>query len=105
MILSGQRRLSCYIVLKNDNLTILLTRRRRDAKKNKFKIMKKNILNILAVHILLIGISCFACNADELQDQALSLFGETRNASVFYLDTFLGLPQIDNAIKSIDKNH
>jgi len=63
---------------------------------HKFKTMKKIILNSLAIHILLIGISYFVCNADELQDQALSLFGETQNASVFYLDNGMEVILIEN---------
>ncbi len=58
--------------------------------------MKKTILNFLVVHILLIGIGCFACRADELRDKALSLFGETRNASVFYLDNGMEVILIEN---------
>ncbi len=58
--------------------------------------MKKNILNIFAIYILLIGISCFVCSADELQDKALSLFGETQNASVFYLDNGMEVILIEN---------
>ena len=58
--------------------------------------MKRNILNILTIHILLIGLSCFACKADELQDKAMSLFGETQNASVFYLDNGMEVILIEN---------
>ncbi|MBT6231046.1 MAG: insulinase family protein, partial [Candidatus Scalindua sp.] len=58
--------------------------------------MKKHILNILTVHILLIGTFCFTCSANELQDQALSLFGETQNASVFYLDNGMEVILIEN---------
>ncbi len=58
--------------------------------------MKKIVLNIIAIHILLIGITCFACSADELQDQALSLFGETQKASVFYLDNGMEVILIEN---------
>jgi len=58
--------------------------------------MNNKFLNILAVHILLIGLSCFACRADELQDQALSMFGETQNASVFYLDNGMEVILIEN---------
>ena len=58
--------------------------------------MKRDILNIFVVHILLIGLSCFACRADELQDQALSMFGETQNASVFYLDNGMEVILIEN---------
>jgi predicted Zn-dependent peptidase len=58
--------------------------------------MKRNILNILAIHVLLIGMTCFACSADELEDQALSLFGETQNASVFYLDNGMEVILVEN---------
>ncbi|HJO48430.1 MAG TPA: pitrilysin family protein, partial [Candidatus Scalindua sp.] len=58
--------------------------------------MKRNILNIFVIHILLIGITCFACSADELEDQALSLFGETQKASVFYLDNGMEVILIEN---------
>ena len=58
--------------------------------------MKKIVLNIFVIHVLLIGISCFACSADELQDQALSLFGETQKASVFYLDNGMEVILIEN---------
>ena len=58
--------------------------------------MKKIVLNIFAIHVLLVGITCFACSADELQDQALSLFGETQEASVFYLDNGMEVILIEN---------
>lgn len=58
--------------------------------------MKKITLNILAIHILLIGISYFVCSADELEEQALSLFGETQNASVLYLDNGMDVILIEN---------
>ena len=48
--------------------------------------MKRIALNILIIHVFLFGISHFVCCADELEEQALSLFGETQKASVFYLD-------------------
>ena len=58
--------------------------------------MKKTVLNILTIYILLIGISCYECGADELGDQALSMFGETQNASVFYLDNGMEVILIEN---------
>ena len=58
--------------------------------------MKKIIFTIFAIHILLIGISCFACSADELEDKAISLFGETQKASVFYLDNRMEVILIEN---------
>ena len=58
--------------------------------------MKKITLNILAIYILFIGMCCFTCSASELQDQALSLFGETQNASVFYLDNGMEIILIEN---------
>lgn len=51
---------------------------------------------MFVINILLIGICCFACRADELQDQAMSMFGETQNASVFYLDNGMEVILIEN---------
>ncbi|ODS32353.1 MAG: hypothetical protein SCARUB_02504 [Candidatus Scalindua rubra] len=58
--------------------------------------MKKIALNILILHVFLFGMSCFVCGADELEDKALSLFGETQKASVFYLDNGMEVILIEN---------
>ncbi|MBS1259499.1 MAG: hypothetical protein MAG551_02571 [Candidatus Scalindua arabica] len=75
---------------------IFFTQRRRERKEGKLKIMKKIVLNIFAIYVLLIGITCFTCSADELEDQALSLFSETQKASVFYLDNGMEVILIEN---------
>ena len=82
---SGRKRSNCFTAL-----------RLNERKERKLKIVKRNILNIFVIHILLIGITCFACSADELEDQALSLFGETQKASVFYLDNGMEVILIEN---------
>ena len=58
--------------------------------------MKKITLNIIAILVFLIGTSCFVCKADVLDDQALSLFGDTQEASVFYLDNGMEVILIEN---------
>jgi len=58
--------------------------------------MKKITLNILILHVFIFGISCFVCRADDLEDQALALFGEAQKASVFYLDNGMEVVLIEN---------
>ncbi len=58
--------------------------------------MKKNALNILLILFCFFGLNSFVCSADELQDRALSLFGETQKASVFYLDNGMEVILIEN---------
>ncbi|OHC01448.1 MAG: hypothetical protein A3H23_07980 [Planctomycetes bacterium RIFCSPLOWO2_12_FULL_40_19] len=58
--------------------------------------MRKSALNIFAIPVFFFCISYFVCSADELEDQALSLFGETQNASVFYLDNGMEVILIEN---------
>jgi predicted Zn-dependent peptidase len=58
--------------------------------------MKKIALNILIIQVFLFGISHFVCCADDLEDQALSLFGETQKASVFYLDNGMEVILVEN---------
>ena len=58
--------------------------------------MQKNVLYILLTLCCFFGMNSYFCRADELQDQALSLFGETQNASVFYLDNGMEVILIEN---------
>jgi len=58
--------------------------------------MKKIVLITLSTLFFLFGMSPFLCNADSVKDQALSLFGETQNASVFYLDNGMEVILIEN---------
>jgi zinc protease len=58
--------------------------------------MKNATLNLLIIQVFLAGLSCLVCNADDLENQALSLFGETQNASVFYLDNGVEVILVEN---------
>jgi zinc protease len=58
--------------------------------------MKKIALKILAIHVFLFGMSYLVCGAEDLEDQASSLFGETQKASVFYLDNGMEVILIEN---------
>ena len=58
--------------------------------------MNKIILITLPTLLFLFGMSPFSCNADNVKNQALSLFGETQNASVFYLDNGMEVILIEN---------
>ncbi len=58
--------------------------------------MKNTTLNLFILCVFFLGLSCFVCKADNLEDQALSLFGETQNASVFYLDNGMEVILIEN---------
>ena len=85
-----------YTAKPQQMLKCLLVRQFVRREVNKGNIMKRIVLYIFAIHILLIGITCFACSADELEDQALSLFGEAQKASVFYLDNGMEVILIEN---------
>jgi len=61
-----------------------------------WRIMKNTTLNLLIQCFFLFALSCLVCNADDLEDQALSLFGETQKASVFYLDNGMEVILIEN---------
>ncbi len=61
-----------------------------------WKNMKKITLYILFLHVFIFGFSCLVCNADDLEDQAVSLFGETQKASVFYLDNGMEVILVEN---------
>ncbi|MFQ5963679.1 MAG: M16 family metallopeptidase [Candidatus Scalinduaceae bacterium] len=58
--------------------------------------MKRIALNILIMHVFLFGMSYFVFGADDLEDQALSLFGKTQKDSVFYLDNGMEVILIEN---------
>ncbi|MDR4498763.1 MAG: insulinase family protein [Candidatus Scalindua sp.] len=58
--------------------------------------MKKIISITISTLFFLFGMSPFLCNADNVKDQALSLFSETQNASVFYLDNGMEVILIEN---------
>jgi len=58
--------------------------------------MKRIALNILIIHVFLFGMSYFVCCADDLEDQSLTLFGETQKASVFYLDNGMEVILVEN---------
>ncbi|MCP4267318.1 MAG: insulinase family protein, partial [Candidatus Brocadiaceae bacterium] len=58
--------------------------------------MKRAIKNLLIIQVFIFGLSCLVCNADNLEDQALSLFGETQKASVFYLDNGMEVILVEN---------
>lgn len=58
--------------------------------------MRKITLNILIIHMFFFAISNFICHADDLEDRALSLFGETQHATVFYLDNGMEVILVEN---------
>ncbi len=58
--------------------------------------MRNTTFYLLILYVFFFGLSCLVCNADDLEDQALSLFGETQKASVFYLDNGMEVILVEN---------
>ncbi len=58
--------------------------------------MKTTIFNLLIVYVFFFGLSCLVCDAGDLEDQALTLFGETQKASVYYLDNGMEVILVEN---------
>lgn len=58
--------------------------------------MRKIALKVHTICVFLFAMSCIVCSAESLKDRALSLFGETQKASVFYLDNGMEVILIEN---------